>query len=150
MAGINKVILVGNLGRDPELRHTNSGDAVCSLSIGTSRSWTDKQTNERVSETEWHRVTVWRKQAESCDTYLRKGSQVYIEGRLKTTKYQGKDGNDRYSTDIVADTVQFLGGRSDGQSQDNKSNEQPNSQQGGSRHGGNDSQNDDMEDDVPF
>lgn len=113
MAGINKVILIGNLGRDPEMRYTQGGTPVCQLSLATTRSYTNKS-NERVEETEWHRVTVWSKQAEFCNQYLSKGRQVYVEGRLQTRSYEDKDGIKRYSTDIVADTVQFLGGRGDG------------------------------------
>lgn len=145
MAGINKVILVGNLGRDPELKYTQSGDAVCRLNVGTSRSWTNKQTSEKCEKTEWHRVTVWRKQAESCNAYLSKGSQVYIEGRIETTKYQDKNGNDRYSTDVVADTVQFLGGKPGGQSGQGQSN-QSDGQQSPQTNG----PEDDMGDDIPF
>ena len=114
MAGINKVILIGNLGRDPELRYTQGGTAVANLAVATTRSYFDKRKNERVEETEWHRVTVWGQQAEHCERYLSKGRQVYVEGRLKTTNYEDKDGIKRYSTDVVADTVQFLGGRGGG------------------------------------
>ncbi len=114
MAGINKVILIGNLGRDPELRYTQSGSAVANLALATTRSYTNSRTNERVEETEWHRVVVWGKQAEFCNQYLSKGRQVYIEGRLQTRNYEDKDGIKRYSTEIVADTVQFLGRRGDG------------------------------------
>lgn len=110
MSGVNKVILIGNLGRDPEIRYTQGGSSVCKLNLATTRQWLNKQSNERVEETEWHRVTVWGKQAEHCEKYLSKGSQVYVEGRLKTTSYE-KDGVKRYSTDVVADTVQFLGSR---------------------------------------
>lgn len=111
MAGVNKAIIVGFLGRDPELTYTPNGSAVCKLSVATSRRYTDKQGNAK-EETEWHRVTAWGKTAESCNTYLRKGSQVYIEGRLKTSKYE-KDGHTHYSTTIEVDVVQFLGGKAD-------------------------------------
>lgn len=114
MAGINKVILIGNLGRDPELRYTQSGSAVANLSVATTRAYTNSRTNERVEETEWHRVVVWGKQAEHCNQYLAKGRQVYVEGRLQTRNYEDKDGIKRYSTEVVADTVQFLGGRGGG------------------------------------
>lgn len=113
MAGINKVILIGNLGRDPELRYTQTGTPVCQLNLATTRSYTNKN-NERVEETEWHRVTVWSKQAEFCNQYLSKGRQVYVEGRLQTRSYEDKDGIKRYSTDVIADTVQFLGSRGEG------------------------------------
>ncbi len=113
MAGINKVILIGNLGRDPELRYTQSGTAVCTLSLATTRSYNNRN-NERVEETEWHRVVVWSKQAEFCNQYLSKGRQVYVEGRLQTRNYEDKDGIKRYSTEVIADTVQFLGSRGGG------------------------------------
>jgi len=109
--GINKVILVGNLGADPETRHTQGGSAVTNVRLATSESWKDKQTGERQERTEWHRVVMFGRLAEIGAEYLRKGSQVYIEGRLRTTKYQAQDGSDRYSTDIIADQMQMLGGR---------------------------------------
>lgn len=108
MSGINKVILIGNLGRDPEGRYTQGGTPVTRLSVATTRAWTNRDTGERVEETEWHRITVWGKQAEHCSKYLTKGRSVYIEGRLRTSKYT-KDGIDHWSTEIVAETVQFLG-----------------------------------------
>jgi single-strand DNA-binding protein len=111
MAGINKVILIGNLGRDPELKFTHGGTAVCNLNLATTRSYFNKSTNEKVEETEWHRVVVWGKDGENANKYLTKGRQVYIEGRLQTRKYEDKDGVTRYSTDIVAETVQYLGGQ---------------------------------------
>ena len=113
MAGVNKVILLGNLGRDPELRYTQSGTAVCQLSIATSRTFTDRN-NERREETEWHRVVVWGKQGENCAKYLKKGRQAYVEGRLQTRSYEDKEGIKRYSTEVVADVVQFIGGRDGG------------------------------------
>ena len=114
MAGVNKVILIGNLGRDPELRYTQSGTPVASLSVATTRRWRNRQTNEMVEETEWHRISVFGNQAEHCNNYLSKGRQVYVEGRLRTRSYDDKDGIKRYSTEVIADTVQFLGSRSDG------------------------------------
>ena len=108
---VNKVILIGNLGKDPEVRYTQGGQAVANLRIATSRSWTDKQSGQRKEETEWHDVEVWGKQAEQCGEYLAKGRQVYVEGRLKTDKWQDKQsGQDRYRVKVVADTVRFLGG----------------------------------------
>ena len=108
---VNKVILVGNLGKDPEVRYTTGGQAVATLRIATSRSWTDKQSGQRREETEWHDVEVWGKQAEQCGEYLSKGRSVYVEGRLKTDKWQDKQtGQDRYKVKVVADTVRFLGG----------------------------------------
>lgn len=115
MAGVNKVIIVGNLGRDPELRHTQGGQAVCQLNVATTRTWRHKTTNENMSETEWHRIQVWGKSAEHCNEYLKKGRQVYVEGRNKTSSYDDKDGVKRYTTEIVADTVQFLGGKDERQ-----------------------------------
>ena len=112
---VNKVILVGNLGRDPEVRYTSGGQAVATLRIATSRSWTDKQSGQRKEETEWHDVEVWGKQAEQCGEYLAKGRQVYVEGRLKTDKWQDKQsGQERSKVKVVADTVRFLGGRGAG------------------------------------
>ena len=111
MAGINKVILIGNLGRDPELRYTQGNNAVCTLSVATTRSYMKGgREGERVEETEWHRVTLWGKDAENANKYLTKGRQVYVEGRLQTRKYEDKDGVTRYSTDVVAEVVQYLGG----------------------------------------
>src|SRR5512134_2912807 len=109
---VNKVILVGNLGRDPEVRYTSGGQAVASLRLATSRSWTDKQSGQRKEETEWHDVEVWGKQAEQCGEYLSKGRQVYVEGRLKTDKWQDKQTNqERSKVKVVAENVRFLGGR---------------------------------------
>ena len=104
---INKAILVGNLGSDPELRYTQSGTAVATLSIATSRQWKDKD-GQKQEETEWHRVAVWDKIAEFCGNYLKKGMKVYIEGRIQTRKWQDSDGKDKYTTEIVAHTVQNL------------------------------------------
>ncbi len=109
MAGVNKAIIVGNLGRDPELRYTQGGQPVCNLAVATSRRYTNSRTNELVEETEWHRIVVWGKQAEHCNNYLVKGRQVYVEGRLRTSSYE-REGQRHYSTEIVAETVQFLSG----------------------------------------
>ncbi|MDR3352698.1 MAG: single-stranded DNA-binding protein [Zoogloeaceae bacterium] len=111
MASVNKVILIGNLGADPETRYSASGDAICNIRLATTDSWKDKQTGERREITEWHRVVFYRKLAEIAGQYLKKGSQVYIEGRIKTRKWQDKDGNDRYSTDIEATEMTMLGKR---------------------------------------
>ncbi|MES2347018.1 MAG: single-stranded DNA-binding protein [Pseudomonadota bacterium] len=113
--GVNKVILVGNLGQDVELRYTASGTAIASLSIATSESWTDKQSGEKQERTEWHRVKIFGKLAEIAAEYLAKGRQVYIEGALRTDKYTDKQGVERYSTDIIASEMQMLGGVSQGQ-----------------------------------
>jgi single-strand DNA-binding protein len=112
MAGVNKVILVGNLGRDPEVSYTGTGTPVARLNLATTRTYQNKQ-QEKVEETEWHRISVWGKQAENCQKYLSKGRQVYIEGRLRTSEYE-QDGVKKYSTEIVANIVQFLGGGSGG------------------------------------
>ena len=112
---VNRVILVGNLGKDPEVRYTSGGQAVANLRIATSRSWTDKQSGQRKEETEWHDVEVWGKQAEQCGEYLSKGRQVYVEGRLKTDKWQDKQTNqERSKVKVVAETVRFLGGKGGG------------------------------------
>jgi single-strand DNA-binding protein len=108
MAGINKVILIGNLGRDPEMRYTPNGIAVCSFSIATSETYKDKTSGERISQTEWHNIVLWRGLAETSEKYLRKGSKVYIEGKLKTRKWDDNQGITRYSTEIVADVMQML------------------------------------------
>ena len=116
MASVNKVILVGNLGRDPEVRYSPEGSAICNLSLATTSQWKDKASGERKEETEWHRVVMYNRLAEIAGEYLRKGRPVYIEGRLKTRKWQDKDtGADRYSTEIVADQMQMLGGREGGE-----------------------------------
>jgi single-strand DNA-binding protein len=111
MASINKVILIGNLGRDPEVRYTPSGAAVCNVTLATSRNWKDKATGDKVEETEWHRVVFYDRLAEIAGEYLKKGRSVYVEGRLKTRKWQDKDGVEKYTTEIVADNMQMLGGR---------------------------------------
>ena len=112
MRGVNKVIIVGNLGADPETRYMPSGSAVTNFTVATSESWKDKQTGEQKDRTEWHKVSMFNRLAEIAGEYLRKGSQVYIEGKLRTRKWQDKDGNDRYTTEIIADEMQMLGGRS--------------------------------------
>jgi single-strand DNA-binding protein len=115
MASVNKVILVGNLGRDPEVRYSPDGAAICNVSIATTSTWKDKASGERRDETEWHRVVFYNRLAEIAGEYLRKGRSVYVEGRLKTRKWQDKEtGADRYSTEIVADQMQMLGGREGG------------------------------------
>lgn len=113
MAGVNKVIIVGRLGNDPEMRTMPNGDAVANISVATSEVWNDKNTGERREVTEWHRIVLFRRSAEVAGQYLRKGSQVYIEGKLKTRKWQDQNGQDRYTTEIHADSLTMLGGRSD-------------------------------------
>ncbi len=114
MASVNKVILVGNLGRDPEVRYAPSGAAICNVTIATSRQWKDKTSGERQEETEWHRVVFYDRLAEIAGEYLKKGRPVYVEGRLKTRKWTDKDGVDKYTTEIIAQEMQLLGGREGG------------------------------------
>jgi len=114
MAGINKAILVGRLGSDPEVRYTPSGVAVANFNIATSEEWKDKDTGEKKERTEWHRIVAWSKLGEICGEYLSKGRQVYVEGRIQTRSWEDRDGNKRYTTEIVASDVQFLGGRDAG------------------------------------
>ncbi|CAK7055805.1 single-stranded DNA-binding protein [Saezia sanguinis] len=114
MASVNKVILIGNLGRDPEIRYAASGSAICNLTLATSRQWKDRNTGERQEETEWHRVVLYDRLAEIAGEYLKKGSSCYIEGRLRTRKWQDKEGMDRYTTEIIAESMKLLGGRGDG------------------------------------
>jgi single-strand DNA-binding protein len=130
--GINKVILVGNLGQDPETRYMPSGGAVCSFSIATSESWTDKQSGQKQERTEWHSISVFGKLAEICGEYLKKGSKVYVEGSLRTDKYQDKQtGADRYSTKIVARDMQMLDSRTGGTAAFDPSQSSGPPQQGG-------------------
>ena len=112
MASVNKVIVVGNLGKDPEVRYTGSGKAVCNLSLATKEAWGKGE--DRQEKTEWHKITVWGASAENCGKYLTKGRQVYVEGRLQTRQWEDKDGNTRYTTEIVANNVVFLGANSGG------------------------------------
>lgn len=112
--GINKVILIGNLGADPEIRYMPNGGAVANITIATSESWTDKQTNEKKEQTEWHRLVIYQRLAEIAGEYLRKGSKVYIEGRLRTRKWTDQQGVERYTTEIIVNELQMLDGRSDG------------------------------------
>jgi single-strand DNA-binding protein len=119
MSGMNKVIVLGRLGQDPELKHTPSGSAVCNLSIATSEKWKDKSSGKDMEKTEWHRIVVWGKMAELCGQYLSKGSQALVEGKLQTRSWDDKDGNKRYTTEINATTVQFIGGKSNGGDEQN-------------------------------
>jgi single-strand DNA-binding protein len=114
--GINKVILIGNLGKDPEVRFTPSGQAVANFNIATTDSWTDKSNGQKQERTEWHRIVVWGKLAELCGEYLKKGRQCYVEGRLQTREWTDKEGVKKYTTEVVANTVQFLGGAPGGRS----------------------------------
>ena len=150
--GINKVILVGNLGQDPQSRAMPSGKAVVNLRIATTDQWRDKQTGENKENTEWHTVVMFDRLAEIAAEYLRKGSQVYIEGRLRTRKWQDKEGNDRYSTEVVANDMQMLGGRGGGGGSYER---EPTPRSGGgatggSAGGGASGGRDDFDDDIPF
>ena len=111
MASVNKVILVGNLGKDPEMRYSASGEAICNFSIATTESWKDKQSGEKKEATEWHRLSYFGKLAEICGQYLKKGSQVYVEGSLRTRKWTDKDGQERYTTEIRGDVMKMLNGK---------------------------------------
>ena len=139
--GINKVTIIGNLGKDPEIRYSASGAAIANITVATSDNWKDKQTGEKQERTEWHRVVFFNRLAEVVGEYLTKGSQIYIEGRLQTRKWQDKDGQDRYTTEIVANEMQMLGGR--GQQQPSPSAPP---QQAAPNDGGADS----FDDDIPF
>ena len=112
--GINKAIIVGNLGRDPEVRYTANGNAIANITVATTESWKDKQSGERQEKTEWHRVVFFGRLAEVAGEYLKKGAQVYIEGRLQTRKWEDKSGQERYTTEIVANEMQMLGSRGEG------------------------------------
>jgi len=125
--GVNKVILIGNLGADPEVRYMPSGQAVANVRLATAESWRDKETGENQERTEWHRVVFFGRQAEVVKEYLRKGSQIYVEGRLQTRKWQGQDGQDRYTTEIVASDMQMLGSRSGGAASQGFEREEPSS-----------------------
>ena len=109
MAGVNKVILIGNLGADPELRHTPSGSAVANFRIATTEEWKDRNTGEKQERTEWHRIVAWARLGEICGEYLHKGKQVYVEGKLQTRSWEDREGNKRWTTEVVAQTVQMLG-----------------------------------------
>ena len=122
MASVNKAIIVGNLGKDPEVRYTASGEAMCNITVATSENWKDKATGEKKELTEWHRISFFGKLAEIAGQYLKKGSQVYLEGRIKTRKWQDKEGQERYTTEIEANEMQMLGGR---QSSDSAPSEKP-------------------------
>lgn len=121
MAGVNRVIILGNLGQDPDVRTMPNGDMVTKISVATSESWIDKNTNERKTQTEWHAIVFYRRQAEVAGEYLRKGSKVYVEGRLKTRKWQDQNGQDRYTTEIQGDVLQMLDSRQIGDNQDKPS-----------------------------
>ena len=141
--GINKVIIVGNLGADPDSRAMPSGNAVTNISVATSESWNDRETGEKQEKTEWHRVVFFNRLAEIAAHYLKKGSQVYVEGKLQTRKWEDKEGNERWTTEVVANQMQMLGDRmSNDMSNDNASSSQSSSD--------NDFSTDEFDDDIPF
>ena len=148
--GVNKVIIVGNLGGDPETRYMPSGAAVTNMTVATNESWKDKQTGEQKERTEWHKVAMFNRLAEIAAEYLRKGSQVYIEGKLRTRKWQDQNGNDRWTTEIIADEMQMLGGRGGAGGGGSFGG----GQQGGGQKGGSSAPPqpgpDDFDDDIPF
>ncbi len=146
MASVNKVILIGNLGKDPETRYLPSGDAVASITIATTESWKDKKTGEKQEHTEWHRISMFGRRAEVAGEYLHKGDPVYIEGRIRTRKWQDQEGKDRYSTEIVCDQMQFLASkkREDGDKTEPQRRDPP------KRPGGGTGSFDDMDDSIPF
>ena len=148
--GVNKVILVGNLGQDPEVKFMPSGQAVCNISIATSESWNDKSSGEKQERTEWHRVVFFRKLAEIAGEYLRKGSQVYIEGKLQTRKWQDQSGADRYTTEIVANEMQMLGGRGGAAMDSPPADQGFSSSSSSSNSPAVASTADDFDDDIPF
>ena len=140
--GINKVIVVGNLGADPDARYMPNGNAVTNISVATSESWKDKETGDRQERTEWHRVVFFGRLAEIASEYLKKGSQVYVEGRLKTRKWEDKEGNDRWTTEIVANDMQMLGERISSSSNSDNFN--------APKRSGSEFASDDFDDDIPF
>ena len=150
--GVNKVILIGNLGNDPDIRYTAGGAAVANISLATAESWKDKNSGEQQERTEWHRIVFFGRLAEIVGEYLRKGSQVYVEGRLQTRKWQDKEGHDRYTTEIVANEMQMLGSKSGGAANYDSapkpaSNNTPEPQAATSPSS---SPSDDFDDDIPF
>jgi single-strand DNA-binding protein len=150
MASVNKVILVGNLGRDPETRYTTGGEAVTNVSIATTDTWKDKS-GEKQERTEWHRVAFFGKLAEIAGEYLKKGSQVYVEGRLQTRKWQDKEGQDKYTTEIIADRMQMLGSRSGSGAPDAPERVSAGAPTGAKSAGAPAKKNvDDLDDDIPF
>ena len=150
MASVNKVIVVGNLGKDPESRFMPDGKAVCNFSVATTDTWKDKATGEKKVATEWHRISTFGRLAEICGEYLKKGSQVYIEGKLRTRKWQDKEGQDRYTTEIIADAMQMLGSRSGMGSGDSREMREPAASAESRPAKKPAGQFQDMDDDIPF
>lgn len=150
MAGINKVIIVGHLGNDPEIRTMPNGEQVANITVATSESWTDKNTGECKEQTEWHRIVLYRRLAEIAGQYLHKGSQVYIEGRLKTRKWQDNNGQDRHSTEIQCDNLQMLGGRNQDAAQNQPPKQQDKQQKAQSKSQQSEPPVDAFDDNIPF
>ena len=148
--GVNKVILVGHLGKDPDVRYAPSGQAIANITLATSEQWKDKNSGEKQERTEWHRVVFFSRLAEIAGEYLKKGSQVYIEGRLQTRKWQDKDGNDRWTTEIVANDMQMLGGRGGGGGGDSFNQDASYGQPEPAAAGSGGGAPDDFDDDIPF
>jgi len=146
--GVNKVILIGNLGNDPDIRYTASGAAVANISLATAESWRDKESGEQQERTEWHRVVFFGRLAEIVGEYLKKGSQIYVEGRLQTRKWQDKEGNDRYTTEIVAGEMQMLGSRS--VTAASEFDQSPPAEAAGTKKTSKKQADDDFDDDIPF
>lgn len=150
MAGVNKVIIVGRLGGDPDVRTMPNGDTVANISVATSESWNDRNTGERREITEWHRIVFYRRQAEICGEYLKKGSQVYVEGRLRTRKWQDQNGQERYTTEIQGDVLQMLGNSQDGNS-NNQTQNKPTQQKEWDGYSDEERrQMNNFDDDIPF
>jgi single-strand DNA-binding protein len=150
MAGVNKVIIIGNLGRDPEIKYTQSNVPVANFSVATSERWQDKSSGEWQEKTEWHRVVAWRFLAERAEKFLRKGKQVYIEGRLETRKWTGQDGNDRYTTEIIAREMQILGRKDEDEGGGGHSRSSESNQDFDPQPMGDDGPGRDEDDDLPF
>jgi single-strand DNA-binding protein len=148
--GVNKVILIGNLGNDPEVKYTPAGSAIANITLATSESWKDKNTGEQVEKTEWHRVIAFRRLAEIMGEYLKKGSKVYIEGKLQTRKWQDKDGNDRWTTEVIANEMQMLDSRNGAQSDNQPAQDAPGIQQGPGMNDGPAGGAYDFDDQIPF
>lgn len=150
--GVNKVILIGNLGKDPEVRYSPNGGAIANITLATSESWKDKNTGEQVDKTEWHRIVFFRRLAEIAGEYLKKGSKVYIEGKLQTRKWQDKDGQDRYTTEVVANEMQMLDSKGGGSSDFNQSQGAPSQSapQSAPSQAAPAPVNNDFDDDIPF
>ena len=150
MASVNKAIILGNIGKDPEVRYTASGEAICNITVATSESWKDKATGEKKELTEWHRISFFGKLAEICGQYLKKGSQVYVEGSIRTRKWQDKEGVERYTTEIRGDEMKMLGSAPAGGQRQQSEDNQPAPQRSAQGAPPNKGKFDDLGDDIPF